>query len=122
MRNKVVVRERTVLIECRALLDFFKYKGLLDHWRVSVSGILRNDNFLTPNREMAGFSDIIILLPIPRTIFLELKAENGKQSDNQKKFQTRVEAMGHKYYLCKSREELCKILEENSVPVKLFIR
>lgn len=111
-----------MLVECRALLDFLKYKGILDYWRISVSGILRSNNFLTPNKEMAGFSDIIILTPLPRALFVELKAENGKQSDLQKKFQTRVEAMGHRYYLCKSRKSLCEILEANEIPMKLFIR
>ncbi len=122
MRQAVTIRESQVLIECKALLDFFKYKNLLDYWRVSVSGVLRAGKFITSNKEMAGFSDIIILTPKPRTIFLELKAENGTQSKNQKAFQSRVEAMGHKYYLCRSREKLCEILEENEIPMRLFFR
>lgn len=122
MGKAATTKESDVLIECRALLDFLRAQKLLDYWRVSIGGVLRGGKFLTPNKEMAGFSDIIILLPIPRALFLELKAENGRQSDNQKEFQKRIEATNHKYYLCRSRGELCEILEANGVPMKIFIR
>lgn len=115
-------KERDILFACKALLEFLKNRGVLDYFRITTSGILREGRYLVANKEMAGFSDIIILTPEPRTIFLELKAEKGRQSDNQKRFQKRVEAMGHKYYLCRSREALCQILEENSVPMKLFFK
>lgn len=122
MPKPTAIRESDVLLECKALLDFLKNKRLLEYWRVSVGGLLIKGKHLVPNKEMSGFSDIIILLPTPSTIFLELKAEKGIQTDNQKEFQRRVESMGHKYYLCKSRGELCEILEMNGIPVKLFTR
>lgn len=123
MPKPSAIKERDVLLESKALLDFFKYKGLLDYWRISTGGILHKGGYLVPNREMIGFSDIIILIRgIPYCVFLELKAEKGRQSPNQKSFQSRVEATGHKYYLCRSRSELCEILELNGVPVKTFIK
>ncbi len=122
MHRPPAIKEQRVLIECRALLDYFKHRGLLDYWRVHTGGIVTRGKFLVPNKEMVGFSDIIILTPQPLTIFLELKGEAGRQSPGQKAFQARTEAMNHKYYLCKGRSELCEILKSNGIQMGTFIK
>lgn len=55
--------------------------------------------------QMAGVSDLIILQPNGKTIFVEVKIEKGVQSDVQKTFQNKVEALGFKYYLVRSFDE-----------------
>jgi hypothetical protein len=53
---------------------------------------------------MAGVSDLIVLQP-NRTVFVEVKIETGRQSDKQKDFQQRVEALGFEYLIVRSLEE-----------------
>jgi len=54
----------------------------------------------------AGVSDLVVVLPAGRVVFLEVKAPDGVQSDKQKKFQARVESMGHRYFIAKSVQDV----------------
>jgi hypothetical protein len=56
-----------------------------------------------------GVADMVVLVP-PGVIFLEVKAQDGKQSDHQVKFQTRVEAMGYKYHIVRSVDDVADSL------------
>ena len=63
---------------------------------------------------LAGVSDLIIMVP-NRIIFLELKTESGIQSEVQKNFQNKVEALGFEYLLIrnlKQYEDLMQTLLE----------
>lgn len=115
------MKEAGILRDCIELLRILKMHRVLDYWRITVGGVLRQGMYLIPNKEMAGFSDIIILTKNPYSIFLETKSPKGRQSDNQKEFQRRVESVGHKYYLCRSREHLCQILTENGIETNRYI-
>ena len=116
------IKEKDVLRDCKQILEFLKTNKLLDYWRVSTGGVMhQGGKFMVPNREMIGFSDILILIPA-RVIFIETKSEVGKQTPAQKEFQLRVESMGHKYHLCRSGDELCRILVTYGVPANLCIR
>jgi len=53
---------------------------------------------------MAGISDLIIMAP-NRIIFLELKTEKGIQSEVQKNFQNKVEALGFEYLLIRNLKQ-----------------
>lgn len=55
----------------------------------------------------AGVSDLIILLP-NKPVFVEVKTKTGRQSDNQKDFQNRVEKLGFEYYIWRSVEDAVK--------------
>ena len=57
---------------------------------------------------ISGMSDIT-LFKQGKTIFIEVKNENGKQSELQKHFQKVIEAQGFKYYLVRSLEEFKEI-------------
>ena len=57
----------------------------------------------------SGVSDLIVLLP-NRIIFLEVKTDKGRQSDNQKRFQKKVESLGFEYYVVRSVDEVEKIV------------
>jgi hypothetical protein len=52
----------------------------------------------------AGVSDLIVLLN-KKCLFVELKIEKGVQSEVQKEFQKRVEALGFEYHLVRSLEQ-----------------
>lgn len=53
---------------------------------------------------LAGVSDLIIMAP-NRIIFLELKTEKGIQSEVQKNFQNKVEALGFEYLLIRNLKQ-----------------
>ncbi len=50
---------------------------------------------------MPGVSDLVVLFPDGRAVFIELKNPNGKgrQSPTQKDFEARVGLLGHEYLL-----------------------
>jgi len=54
---------------------------------------------------LAGVSDLIVILPNGKLIFVEVKKENGKQSDKQKDFEDRVNKLGFDYWLVYSLNE-----------------
>lgn len=58
---------------------------------------------------MPGVSDLIVLLP-SKCLFIEVKTDTGKQSDNQKVFESKVTALGFDYYLVRSLDDFKRIL------------
>lgn len=59
---------------------------------------------------LPGVSDLIIIGP-KTTLFMETKTPQGRQAESQKEFQSRVEALGFKYYLFRSLEEFKQIIK-----------
>lgn len=53
---------------------------------------------------LPGASDLIIIFP-GKLIFVEVKTDTGRQSDVQKEFEKRVNALGFEYWLVRSLEE-----------------
>jgi hypothetical protein len=53
---------------------------------------------------LSGVSDTIIILS-NKVIFCEFKDATGKQSDNQKIFQNKVETLGFEYWLIRNIED-----------------
>lgn len=51
--------------------------------------------------QMAGVSDLILLMPSGKVFFIEIKNPNGKgkQSPMQREFEDTVRAFGHKYLI-----------------------
>lgn len=52
------------------------------------------------------------------TLWLELKADKGKQSAVQKQFQTRVEWLYHRYNIVKSIDDVAAALKDCGVPTR----
>jgi hypothetical protein len=59
---------------------------------------------------VSGVSDLIVVLK-NKTLYVELKTATGKQSPDQLRFQTTVEALGHKYYLVRTLEQFQEIIK-----------
>lgn len=47
-----------------------------------------------------------LIYEVPAIMWIEVKAENGKQSELQKSFQKQVEEQGHRYILARSIEDV----------------
>ena len=57
----------------------------------------------------AGFADILFIGENGRVCFIECKTLTGRQREAQKRFQAAVENLGHKYYVCRSVDDVIKI-------------
>ncbi len=57
---------------------------------------------------LKGASDLILILPNKKLIFVELKLENGRQSIEQVDFENRVKELGYEYFLCRNLEDFKK--------------
>ncbi len=58
---------------------------------------------------VAGVSDLIVLKP-NKAIFVEVKTDIGRQSEDQKKFEEIVKNLGFEYHLVRSLEDFKKII------------
>jgi len=77
--------------------------------------VKRGDKYYAIKLCEKGTADLIVIrgvpyLPLCETIFLELKAEKGRQSDVQKEFERLVRAQGVAYYIIRSFEEVEEVL------------
>ena len=54
---------------------------------------------------LAGVSDLIVILPNGKLIFVEIKTDTGKMSEKQIEFKQRVEELGYEYWLIRNIEE-----------------
>lgn len=57
---------------------------------------------------LAGVADLVIVGNGGRVLFVEMKAGKNKQEDSQVLFQNKVEKLGHKYIICRSKEQFMK--------------
>jgi hypothetical protein len=56
----------------------------------------------------SGVSDLILVMP-SRVVFVECKDDTGKQSENQKEFESDVKALGFEYWLVRSLDDFIKL-------------
>ena len=71
--------------------------------------------YLKSEGMMSGASDLVILLPKGRVVFLELKnpyVKYTKQSDTQKEFEKNVAALGFDYRLIDNFTDIEKFIDE----------
>lgn len=52
-----------------------------------------------------GLSDLTLYAASGKAIFIEIKTPDGRQSRQQKQFQTAVEKLGYEYIIMRSEEE-----------------
>jgi len=62
---------------------------------------------------LAGASDLIVITPNGKLMFIELKTETGIQSEKQKDFQIRVNNLGYEYHLIRNLENFILLIENN---------
>ena len=62
-----------------------------------------------------GVSDLIILLPNARTVFVEMKTEKGKQSDYQEQFEESVSKLGFEYVIWRSIDDAIKWVKQAKI-------
>jgi len=60
---------------------------------------------------LAGVSDLIVVAE-RAVLFVEMKAPKGRQQESQKKFQNKVERLGHRYCICHTLSEFQRCIEQ----------
>ena len=93
---------------------------------LSLSGIKLNGSYienaktikaLVPQGFERGLPDLTIYLPEGKVLNLEFKRPNGGvQSEDQKKVEAKLEALGHNYYLVRSVEHIFELIANNTLP------
>ena len=57
---------------------------------------------------LAGVADLVVVGNGGKVLFVEMKAGKNKQEDSQVLFQNKVEKLGHRYIICRSKEQFMK--------------
>jgi len=83
-------------------------RGLLFHVNNKARNAIEG-NRMKAMGSVAGVSDLIYLRPGGKPLLLELKLDTGKQSPEQKKWQSAVEAAGYEYRIIRSLNEFQQI-------------
>lgn len=97
-------------------------------WYSNTYCLLNNPNrsliFHVPNQNqykligigvLAGVSDLIIVHKKPNEpkgihLYIEVKTPTGKQSDKQVAFQQRIEALGYRYEVVRSKQQFVDLI------------
>lgn len=62
-----------------------------------------------------GVADLVICYKNAKTLFIEMKKENGKQEPDQKIFEENITKFGFKYFVCRSLDDVLKVLRGENV-------
>lgn len=91
----------------KAILQYLASRHLLA-FRMQ-SGALVNPRGRPVRFGTPGMADILCFTNT-QTLWVECKSAVGKQSLEQKQFQQRVEERGHKYVICRSLDDVTKLV------------
>ena len=58
-----------------------------------------------------GFSDLLVLCPGGRTVFMEVKTAKGTQRDSQRRFEAMCQSLGHRYVVVRSVSEALSAIQ-----------
>jgi len=98
----------------REIQDFLNELGLAWFWRNQVyKGRVKSGAYLHTGKK--GISDFIIVEWLV-VIFMELKDDEGEQSEDQKKFQAHCIKNNQEYWVIRSKEEFkLKLIERGFI-------
>lgn len=112
-----VPREKDVLASCKQIARLHEGAGHLVCIRLSVGGIPRgNGQQWSRNMDMKGITDLVVLITGGPVLWVEVKAEDGRLSEDQKEFARRLARVGHPCRVVRSVQEFERLLAEYGVP------
>ena len=65
--------------------------------------------------QKAGVTDLVVMLNKGITLFIELKTDTGKLSEDQKLFGSELTKRGHIAYVCRSLDEFIEIVDKHTI-------
>lgn len=81
-------------------------------------GSRRAQGILTGMGVWPGFSDLLLLFPERRLLFLEVKSARGQQHDAQRTFESDVAAFGWPYEVVRSSAEAFDAVRKHGLPTR----
>lgn len=113
------LKEKHILQQCKYLLRVLERQGALAFKRIHVMPVMVKKTgariITRPNEDMAGMPDLMVFLKGGETLHIELKTDNGKQSEKQKSWQEKLTELGHRYYIVKCTDDLIAILKQHGI-------
>lgn len=101
--------------ECKALWKWAKLNKL-DKYLIRIDhGLKLNKGTamrLKAEGLISGIPDYLFVYPKQKTLWIEMKAKNGKQSESQKQFQQMVTECGFTYVICYSWVEAAEYIKD----------
>lgn len=75
--------------------------------------LIKTATLMKQEGQLRGVSDLILLFPNSKyhALCIEMKTETGRQSIEQKNFQSAVEEAGYKYAVCRSLDDFMKVIK-----------
>ena len=61
---------------------------------------------------LSGVSDLCVMLPDGKTLWVEVKTPKGRQSEEQKAFEAAAKRLGHDYRVWRSLDDAVAFVEE----------
>lgn len=102
-----------IKLQSKCYIDFHnslpEYRGLLfavnNNSQNAIKGSFNRAVGVVP-----GVSDMCLICPGGKVIWMEFKTATGIQSEKQKKWQTKVETQGHTYVIVRSENEFWEVI------------
>ena len=108
------MKESNIVTAISTYLQMLENQGKLIFIRNNSGAYKMGNSFVRFGK--AGSPDFFMFLDegengiYGRTLHIEVKNEKGKQNDNQKEYQKNIEALGHRYIIVRSLEEVENLL------------
>jgi len=103
-------KESAIQTGIEKYLIFMENMGKLVYQKNNTGAVKVEGRFIRFGKD--GSSDFLVYLPKGETLHLEVKTSKGRQTDNQKKYQKDVEALGHEYYIARSPDNAIEKIKE----------
>ena len=94
----------------KACLDYLALKGIFA-FKIYNGGIYKKATGSYIKAQTLGVPDIIAHWPLDTITYFEIKSKTGRQSKDQKAFQSQCEADEVRYFIIRSLDDLEKVLE-----------
>lgn len=109
-KRKPVKRQRPEYLIQRDIVNWFR-KEYPDFLLFSCpnEAIYRRREYFHQLGALSGVSDLVIVTD-KRVLWVECKSDTGRQSTEQRQFQSNVERLGYKYYLVRSLSQFKEII------------
>lgn len=105
--------EARIQAEIVRFLIPYRKQGLLDFFSVpneAAANPVRQGQLIAMGLR-PGVSDLVVMLPVGKVLFLEVKNETGKQSPAQVTFQQTCRRLGFEYHVVRSVEDVHRLIE-----------
>lgn len=90
--------------------NYPEHRQMLFHVQNKARNAIEGNKFKAMG-VVPGVSDLILILPAARIIFIEMKVGEGRQSPHQVSFQDKVTKRGHSYVIIRTFEEFKSLIE-----------